>query len=239
MQKLLLVLLLACTCFLTSCSNKDNSFVSDGNISKFESMENDQKKQAEDTNLSKNYTVNRNGIVTNYFDTLDTVYKNDKNYTIYTDGSSFRYTVKDNKGNVLDMGYHDYRGSLNFYYQEDILVLEYGYGGNLRPSKRYYDVENGRVSSFFNNPIAEFSTKVAFFTFRERDKKNVLIVQDIFNVADYYTEIERDFAGGTVLYYNCEATFLDNGTKLQITYPFGVQEKGKAVEYKTEVLSLS
>ena len=240
--KVVLALLVTCACFLTSCSEKGDTSLINSNPSKPASTQNHQEQQASNQTkkdvLAQKYSVDSNGVVMNFMDTLDTLYKSDKTYTIYTDGFSFRYTVEDNNGNLLDMGYHDYRGSLDLYYQGNLLVLEYGFGGNANPSCRYYDVENGRVSSFYENPLATSDTKVAFFTFRERDKKNVLIVQDIFNVSDYYTEIERDFAGGTVLYYNCEAAFLDNGTKLQITYPFGVQEEGKTVEYRTEVLSL-
>ena len=135
--------------------------------------------QADNVNGLTNYTLDENGIVTNYFETLDTVYKEDKNYTIYTDGFSFRYTINDNKGNVLDIGYHDYRGSFNLYYQGNLLVLDYGFGGNTRPSYRYYDVENGRVSSFYSNPLAVSDTKVAYFIYREQDGEEVLIVQDI------------------------------------------------------------
>lgn len=242
-KKVVFVLLLSCVCFLTSCSEKGDISVIDDNLSTPALPQNEQEEQAfEQTDksvLAEKYSVNDDGIVINFLDTLDTLYKSDKNYTIYTDGFSFRYTVEDNNGNVLDMGYHDYRGSFDLYYQGNLLVLNYGYGGNIGASERYYDVENGRVSSFFSNPIAVSDTRVAYFVYREQDEKNVLIVQDIFDSSEYYTEIERDFADGTVLYYNCEATFLDNGTRLQITYPFGAQEKGKPTEYRTEVLSLS
>ncbi len=232
-KKVVFVLLIVCVCILTSCSNKDDTLVS------LESGQNEpSSKQTGDVNLSKNYTVDQSGIITNFLGTIDTIYKKDKNYTIYTDGFSFRYTVNDNKGNVLDIGYHDYRGSFDLYYQGNLLVLDYGSGGNSGTSKRYYEVERGLISPFYSNPIALSDTKVAFFTYREQDNKNVLIVQDIFNVEDYYIAIERDFAGGTALYYNTKATFLENGKRLEITYPFGSEEKGAPVEYKTEVLSL-
>ncbi len=187
--------------------------------------------------LSSEYTISPDGIVMNFLDTVNTIYKSDKNYAIYTDGFSFRYTVNDNNGNLLDMGYHNYRGSFDLYYQGDLLVLDYGYGGNTGASERYYDVEHGRISPFFSSPIALSDTRVAYFVYREQNEKNALIIQDIFDPSDYYTEIERDFASGPIL-YTSEATFLDNSTKLQITYPFGIAEKGKPVEYKTEVLSL-
>lgn len=186
-----------------------------------------------------NDSVNsENGIVMNFFDTLDTVYKQDKNYTVYTDGFSFCYKVNDNNGNLLDIGYHDYRGSLDLYYQNSLLVLEYGYGGNLKASKRYYDLENGRVSRFFGNMVAQSDTKVAYFTYFEDGNKTALIVQDIFDRVDYYIEIEREFALGTELYYNTQAVFLDGGKKLKIKYPVKSQN-GQDVEYQTEILDLS
>lgn len=240
--KVVLALLVTCACFLTSCSEKGDTSLINSNPSKPASTQNQQEQQASNQTkkdvLAEKYSIDSNGIVTNFMDTLDTLYKSDKNYTIYTDGFSFRYTVEDNNGNLLDMGYHDYRGSLDLYYQGNLLVLEYGFGGNANPSCRYYDVENGRVSSFYENPLATSDTKVAFFTFRKRDKKNVLIIQDIFNVSDYYTEIERDFANGTELYYNTQAAFLENGKKLEITYPVKSKNAQTTAEYKKEIFEL-
>lgn len=174
---------------------------------------------------------------TNFSDAFDTVYKQDKNYIVYTDGLSFCYKVNDNNGDLLDVGYHDYRGSLDLYYQDSLLVLEYGNGGNLMASKRYYDLENGRVSRFFDNTVAQSDTKVAYFTYFGDSNKTALIVQDIFDRADYYIEIEREFALGTELYYNTRAVFLDDGKKLEIKYP--IKSQNGKVEYQTEILELS
>ena len=185
-----------------------------------------------------NDSVNsENGTGTNFSDAFDTIYKQDKNYTVYTDGFSFCYKVNDNNGDLLDVGYHDYRGSLDLYYQNNLLVLEYGNGGNLKGSKRYYDLENGRVSRFFDNTVAQSDTKVAYFTYFEDSNKTALIVQDIFDRADYYIEIEREFALGTELYYNTRAVFSEDGKKLEIKYP--VKPQNGQEEYQTEILELS
>lgn len=232
-KKVVVVILIVFLCILTSCSNNDDILVS------LESRQNESlSEQTKNINLSKKYTIDQSGTIINFLETIDTIYKKDKNYTIYTDGFSFRYTVNDNKGNTLDIGYHDYRGSFDLYYQGNLLVLDYGFGGNSGTSQRYYDVERGIISPFYSNPIAVSDTKVAFFIYSGQNDKNVLIVQDIFNSEDYYIEIDRDFANGTVLYYNTKATFLENGKKLEITYPFGSDAKGVPLEYKTEVLSL-
>ncbi len=227
--------ILICLIFLTSCSNKIDS-----SNNKYSKKESDMyvDKHINNSEILGKYNINEDGTVINFFDTMDTVYKQDVNYIVKTDGFSFCYEVNDNDGNSLDIGFHDYRGSLNFYYQEDILVLEYGYGGNLRPSKRYYDVENGRVSSFFNNPIAEFSTKVAYFKYSESKNENILIVRDMFDTTNYYTEIKRDFANGTELYYNTQATFLENGKKLQIKYPVKSKNNQTIAEYEKEIIEL-
>lgn len=228
--------ILICIIFLTSCSNKIDS----SSDTKYSKEESDRyiNKHINDSEVLKKYNINGDGTVINFFDTMDTVYKKDVNYIVNTDGFSFCYKVNDNDGNLLDIGYHDYQGGLNFYYQEDLLVLEYGYGGNLRPSKRYYDVKNGRVSRFFDNPIAEYSTKVAYFTYSESKNENILIVRDMFDMTNYYTEIKRNFANGTELYYNTQAAFLENGKKLEITYPVKSKNAQTTAEYKKEIFEL-
>jgi len=231
-----LVLLVACVFGLTSCTQKENN-------PSFDSTPSTSATTGAKQVLSHKYSVDENGNVMNFFDTLDTLHKSGENYQIYTDGFSFRYTVTDNNGKVLDIGYHDYRGSFDLDYQGKLLVLEYGSGGNvgiIGVSKRYYDVEAGRVSPFFAGVLAHGGTKVVYFAYREQEKKTVLIVQDLFDPADCYEEFERDFANSPNLLYNdTKAEFLNDGKQLQITYPAGVQEKDKPVEYKTEVLSLS
>lgn len=232
-KKIVLIILIANFCLLTSCSNNNNA-IDQSKIEKPEVFS----KQEDDFNLSEKYTVNQNGIIMNYLETIDTIYKSDDNYTIYTDGFSFRYIVKDNSDNVLDIGYHDYRGSFDLYSLGKLLVLDYGSGGNSGTSKRFYDLEKGQVSRFYSNPIAVSDTKVAFFAYNEKDNKEVLIIQGIFNTEDYYKEIERNFPNGTAVFYDTKATFLENGKKLEITYPIKTTEKGESLEYKTEVIIL-
>ena len=233
MKKILSLLLVFCFVFvLCSCKNANTTT----NSSQNEAGE-QINKQDDKTNLSEKYAVDDNGTVINFLDTIDTSYKEDKNYSIYTDGFSFRYIVKDNDGNLLDMGYHDYRRNFDLYYLGKMLVLDYGSGGEAIPSRRYYDVEKGRVSAFFLNTIAVTDTKVAYFSYEEKKKKDVLIVQDIFDLSKYYIEFERNFDNGTALFYNTKASFIDNGTKLEITYPYESQKSSP--QYKTEILSLS
>ena len=58
------------------------------------------------------------------------------------------YVVKNSKKEYLDFGYHDGRGSLKFFKSNGLLCLEYGVGGSTW-YERYYDIEKGKVSKFF------------------------------------------------------------------------------------------
>jgi hypothetical protein len=157
----------------------------------------------------------------NYLDSLDLPYQQDENFEIFTDESctGFFYYVKDNNGNVMDQGYHGWRGSFGLEFnQGGILMLEYGLGGT--PSqwqRRYYDVSNGRVSRFFSKPMQTHDELVAYFTWKEEDGDLVLVIQNMFDPSVYYKEVERDFS---LYVYTMPSTaeFLDNGTKLSITY---------------------
>jgi len=144
--------------------------------------------------------------------------KTDENYTVYTDKNEIKnyyYIVKDKNGEVLDRGYHDSHGSFDIEYQNGLLALDYGYGGNSF-DKRYYDIEGGRISQYLSRPVAESDRLVAYFT--QEDDQFKLIVRDIFDATVFYQEIIRDFSN-FVVKQNYTGEFIENNTKLRVTYP--------------------
>ena len=229
-KKVVIFLLLAFVCFLTACSEKNNVSGTDNNTSIPALLQNEMKEQAfMQTNKNvpaEKYNVDSNGNVWNYLSTLTILYKSGDNYEIYTDEgvTGFYYIVKDGHGELLDQGYHNWKGSFDLEYQNGLLVLDYGYGGNAW-DERYYDISGGRVSRVFPSPEAVSDKLVAYFV-SESDGQIKLIVQDIFDSSVYYKEIVRDFSGD-VYKVHFSGEFLDNNTKLRITYP--VKDKEETV----------
>ena len=85
-------------------------------------------------------------------------------FEIYTNsnGDMYLYAVKDSENNYLDFGYHSGRGSLRFFESFGLLCLEYGVGGSTW-YERYYDIEKGKVSRFFEMPYLGYNNLVACF----------------------------------------------------------------------------
>lgn len=162
------------------------------------------------------YNYSEDGFIWNYLDTLNVIYESGANYEIFTDDDKtcFYYRVLDNIGSTIDEGYHDWRGSFSFEEINDMLVLNYGFGSS-QWQQRYYDVESGRVSRFFQNPIQISNELVAYFTYMSDEI--VLIIQNMFDPAIYHTEIRRNFSD-FVIKNQCSAEFLEDNGKLKITY---------------------
>ena len=144
-------------------------------------------------------------------------YKTGENFAIYTDQDekNYYYIVKDKNGVVIDQGCHNGRGSFDLSNQNGLLVLNYGFGGSSF-DKRYYDISGSRVSQFFSSPVAESNSLVAYFVWEDDQIK--LIVRDIFDTSIFYKEIIRDFSD-FVLKQNYTGEFIENNTKLRLTYP--------------------
>ena len=156
--------------------------------------------------------------IQDYLNDMDTVYKQGANYIVLSDVSSynFYYYIKDNDGYIIDEGYHGYRGSFDIIQENNFVTLNYGYGGNAW-FERYYDISNGRVSRFFERPIQNNDELVAFFTVNSVNDAIVLIIQNKFDPDVYYKEVVRDFSD-FVIKNEVNAEFIDNNTKLKITY---------------------
>lgn len=149
---------------------------------------------------------------------INIVYQEDKHFTIYTNENQvvYRYEVYTDTGEVLDQGYHSWRGSFGLEYSGNLLVLEYGSGGPIW-SKRYYDVTKRKVSQFFFKPLCATDELVAYFSHEGPDGETTLIIQNIFDRDTYFLKISRDFSTRVHTDF-AEAEFISGGTQLKITY---------------------
>ena len=154
----------------------------------------------------------------NFEKTFTTVRVEEKNFIIKTSDNFAGdfYEIYDNNGNLLDKGYHGWRGSFDISKEEEIIILEYGFGGtNVQPKYRLYDAQKGVASRYFEGPIAHNGKLLAYFSINENDAK--LIVQDIFDIEETYIEFSGKF-DKFILMKIKEMSFDDNGTKLVIKY---------------------
>ena len=170
---------------------------------------------------------------TDFFDTLKVAYKSGKNFEILTDENNFHfhYKVWDDKKKLLDEGYTDFH-SPDIYEKNGLLTLYRNYG-SIFYAERYYDVANSRVSPFFSRPVAASDKLIAYF--EDKGERGIaLVIQDIFDSSVYYEEIQRDFSDLVLKDNGYKGKFLNNNTKLKITYPL----RGKEDAPITEEISL-
>ena len=69
------------------------------------------------------------------------------------------------------------------------------------------------------------SDKLVAFFILDHNLQIKLVVQDIFDRSVYYTEIRRDFSDFVIKSNQYKGEFLDNNTKLKITYPVNGKEE--------------
>ena len=161
---------------------------------------------------------------------IDVIYEDEKNYRIYSnkEQTMFYYEVFDDYGSPIDFGYHNWRGSFGIQEKNKILILEYGSGGPLW-SCRYYDTSKGKVSRFFPRPLQISDELVAYFDAIGEDQEILLVVQNMFDSTAFYKEFYGDFSVQTMLGDN-KAEFLDNNSKLRVTYWSNDVESTKVFE---------
>ncbi len=154
----------------------------------------------------------------NYLQNLNIEHEKSENFVIYTDENQtgYIYTITNNYGEQIDFGYHNYRGSFDIYEKSGLLVLDYGFGGNSW-QERFYDVERGKVSRFFQNPLATYNENIAYFTIKPENQEIYLIIQNIFDSSLYYEEILWEYSSN-VFRTQPQTQFIQNGTKLKISY---------------------
>lgn len=184
-----ILLVVVCLLSLPSCESKKNSSI-----------------------LMKNHLEQWNTL-----NTYDILFEKGNNYEVYTDEeqTGFHYFVMDNNGILMDEGYHNWRGSFSFNTVDNILQLNYGYGGNLW-DERYYDVATGRVSRFFPRPLQTHGETVAYFAVTQNEEI-ILTVQNMFDPSHFYKEFRRNFSD-MVIRGECKAEFLNDGCQLKVTY---------------------
>ena len=165
-----------------------------------------------------NYNFSDNNLNSQKVNDYRIEYKKSKNFIIYTDENKtgFVYIIIDNYGREIDSGFHNYRGNFDIYEKSGLLVLEYGFGGNSWQEK-FYDVELGRASQYFQNPLDVYNEVVAYFEIDSTDTEIYLVIQNIFEPSIYYEKILWEYSS-SVFRHQPEATFIDNGTKLKISY---------------------
>jgi len=195
--KLYIIFVLIFTCILSSCTKAADDYIVDVSS------------QTDSTYEEVNPW--------NYMFSIEMLFDEGKNYKIYSDSqqTGFHYYVNDNNGETIDEGYHSWRGKLEFKYFNELLVLDYGFGGS-EWQRRYYDVTIGSVSRFFYKPIAESKKLVAYFSTDDKTHKTVLIIQDIFNPNMFYKAVKRDFSN-RITREECTGEFIDD-YNLKLTY---------------------
>ncbi len=146
------------------------------------------------------------------------VEQDNKNYVVKSSdkhAGNF-YEIYDNDGNLLDKGFHDWRGSFDILQKGDIIKLEYGFGGTgVHPQYRLYDVKNSVVSRYFGGPVAINDNHVAYFNVGE--DRTVLVVQDAFDKKEYYKEFTGKF-DEFILMKIQDINFSGDGTQITIKH---------------------
>ena len=154
----------------------------------------------------------------NFERTFTTVRVNEKNYIIKTstDFAGDFYEIYDNNGNLLDKGFHGWRGSFDISKERDIITLEYGFAGtSVHPKYRMYDAEKGIASRYFEGPIAVNGTLIAYF--KVSNEEASLVVQDIFDVENCYKVFNGKF-DTFILMKIQEISFSEDGTQINIKH---------------------
>lgn len=154
----------------------------------------------------------------NFERTFTTVRVNEKNYIIKTsaDFAGNFYEIYDNNGNLLDKGFHGWRGSFDITKENDIITLEYGFGGtNVHPKFRLYDAQKGIASRYFEGPIAVNGTLIAYFDVSNEEAS--LIVQDAFDVEKYCKVFNGKFDTFIGMKIQ-EMSFSEEGTQIIIKH---------------------
>lgn len=205
----LLCVLLALALCLCACKGEvDDGAEDTGNnkVSQENNMDSDSAhNSSSESNTDDSYWLNK----------INILLEEGENYIIYTDEMRLFYTfeVWDNEDHTLDKGYHDYR-FFDICQDGNFVKLVDGSGMFLK-SERYYDVSTGRISRYFEQPVASSIKLVAYFDYYSSDDIR-LVVRSVFDDS-YYKEIKRNFSD-FVIKTEMDGEFLDDSTKLKLTY---------------------
>lgn len=154
----------------------------------------------------------------NFEETFTKVYKKENNFVIKESDqhAGYFYEIYDNAGNLLDKGYHGYRGVFDIRIDGNIVTLEYGFGGTgVHSTYRFYDVAKSKVSRYFAGPIALHDGLIACLD--EEDNDLTLVVQDLFDTDKTYRKIAEKVNGSFVISFD-DMYFSKDGLKIILSY---------------------
>jgi len=203
-----------CIVFVGCKANKSIAEVSSDNVSQTDVPQND----ISESSFSEEQIDAYYNIFENFERSFTTVSVNEKNYIIKTssDFAGDFYEIYDNNGNLLDKGFHGWRGSFDITKENDIITLEYGFGGtNVHPKFRLYDAQKGIASRYFEGPIAVNGTLIAYFDVSNEEAS--LIVQDVFDVEKYCKVFNGKFDTFIGMKIQ-EMSFSEEGTQIIIKH---------------------
>ena len=154
----------------------------------------------------------------NFEETFTKVYKKENNFVIKESDqhAGCFYEIYDNAGNLLDKGYHGYRGAFDIRINDNIVTLEYGFGGTgVHPTYRFYDVAKSKVSRYFEGPVALHDGLIAYLD--AKDNGFTLVVQDLFDTDETYRKIAEKVNGAFVIGFD-DMSFSKDGSKIILSY---------------------
>jgi len=129
---------------------------------------------------------------------------------------SYRYSIYDAKGRVVDEGQVERMAPEISYISENVMKICF-HGGTYADLCKYYDTKNNVFSQDYWNPFLEQAGLIVYY---DADDGG-LVVRDIFDKSKFYRTYSRDMS----LTSPPEAiAFFDNGRKLRVSYVTKEQE---------------
>ena len=141
-----------------------------------------------------------------------------KNYEVYSAEvyHGYYYRIYDNQGKEITHGYSSWKFAGIEAINDSLLMLTENNAMALF-SAQYFDVENGRISPFYPNPLGACSDLVAYFEVGENEE--YLVVRDLFDADKFYCEFRDESFSTSVFMTSCTATFSEDHSSVTIYYP--------------------
>lgn len=153
------------------------------------------------------------------------LYEDEEYYKVYTqDGFTMYYEVFNTRGERIDFGF--YNQSYGFGQEGDLLKVS-TFAGTFCSCIKYFDVQNSRVSRFFDTPLAVKNDLVVYGEYQGEDF--CFVVQNIFDPTAFYKVVPREFTTDSAGMY--EAVFIDD-YHIQITHITGEGEKTQIIDIR-------
>ena len=137
-------------------------------------------------------------------------------------GTATYYEIFNTQGDVIDFGFYESSGGIS----QVGKLLEYSMTcGTCCRWVKYFDVENSRVSAFFNNPLALHEEMVIYTAIV--DDVHCFVIQNVFGGFEQIVEIDPK-PNSAVQF---QANFLD-GEHVQVTYSTDAGEYSTVYEIR-------